>query len=161
MTQKASSGRIEKPAIVTTQPVFTASLRARVRASEMRAQMGRIFNELSTELKKQGVLPSGPWFIHHFQTPGEYFDFEVCFPVATVIGRNGNVAPGLWPGMKMIRTTYHGPYEGLAAGWIQFRSEIERLGVAVTPEIWEVYRVGPEAEASPEKWETELFCAVG
>jgi effector-binding domain-containing protein len=62
--------------------------------------------------------------------------------------------------MKMVRTVYHGSYEGLAVGWREFMTEIEGMGLPVSPEIWEVYKIGPEVETKPEKWQTELSRAI-
>jgi effector-binding domain-containing protein len=160
MSQMMLNRMIEKPVIVDTEPIFTATLYAKVPVRDIQIQMGQLLQELSHELKRQGVRPTGPWFTHHLRAPSEYFDFEVCFPVATPIKASGRVAPGQWPAMKMVRTIYHGPYEGLGTGWGEFTTEIEAMKLQVTPEIWEVYRVGPESESDPAKWQTELSRAV-
>ena len=39
-------------------------------------------------------------------------------------------------------------------------SEIERMGLRVSPEIWEVYKTGPDTESNSEKWQTELNRAI-
>ncbi len=151
-----SNRSIEKPVVVTTEQVHIAKLYAKIPTREIQSEMGRLLQELSAELEKQQIAPAGPWFTHHLKRPAEYFDFEVCFPVATPIRANGRVEPGEWPAIKMVRTVYHGSYAGLAQGWGEFMSEIERMGLRVSPEIWEVYRTGPDAESNPENWRTEL-----
>lgn len=160
MSQLISNSSIEKPVIVTTEPILIAKLYAKIPSREIQSEMGRLLQELSAELKKQQISPIGPWFTHHLKRPGEYFDFEVCFPVATPIDASGRVEPGEWPAMKMVRTVYHGSYEGLAQGWSDFMSEIERMGLRVSPEIWEVYKTGPDTESNSEKWQTELNRAI-
>ena len=160
MSQLISNRSIEKPVIVTTEQILIAKLYAKIPTREIQSEMGRLLQELSAELKKQQIPPSGPWFTHHLKRPGEYFDFEVCFPVATAIEASGRVEPGEWPAMKMVRTVYHGSYEGLAQGWGDFMSEIERMGLRVSPEIWEVYKTGPDTESNSEKWQTELNRAI-
>jgi len=160
VSQLISNRSIEKPVIVTTEPILIAKLYAKIPTREIQSEMGRLLQELSAELKKQRIPPTGPWFTHHLKRPGEYFDFEVCFPVATAIEASGRVEPGEWPAMKMVRTVYHGSYEGLAPGWGDFMSEIERMGLRVSPEIWEVYKTGPDTESNSEKWQTELNRAI-
>src|SRR5205814_3904374 len=134
---------IETPIVITAEPMFIAKLYAKVPTREIQTQMGELLRELSDELRRQQIAPTGPWFTHHLRGPAEYFDFEVCFPVATPIKANGRVEPGEWPRMKMARTVYHGPYGGLAIGWREFMTEIGAMGLRVSPEIWEVYRIGP------------------
>jgi len=156
MSEVMPSRTIEKPVIVTSEPMLTAKIYAKIPTREIQSKMGQLLQELTEELKRQQIAPVGPWFTHHLQRPGEYFDFEVCFPIATSIKANGRVEPGEWPAMKMVRTIYHGSYAELANGWHEFMSEIERMGLRVSPEIWEVYKVGPDTDANPEMWQTEL-----
>jgi effector-binding domain-containing protein len=160
MSQVMLNGTIEKPVIVTTEPTITAALYAKVPARDIQKEMGQLLRELSDELKRQGVQATGPWFTHHLREPAEYFDFEVCFPVAVTIKASGRVAPGQWPAIKRVRTIYHGPYQGLPAGWREFMAEIEAMELRVSPEIWEVYKVGPDKETDPTKWLTELNRAI-
>ena len=160
MSQTMLNRAIETPMVVTTSPMFIAKLYAKIPASEIQMQMGRLLQELTDELRKQKIAPAGPWFTHHLRGPAEYFDFEVSFPVASPIKPSGRVEPGEWPEMKMVRTVYHGSYEGLAAGWHEFMMAIDAMGLRVSPEIWEVYRTGPEAESNPQKWQTELSRAI-
>ena len=160
MSQVMLNRTIEQPVIVETEPIFIATLHAKVPAREIQHEMGKLLRELSEELNRQGIRPIGPWFTHHLRTPAEFFDFEVCFPVPSLISANGRVTPGQWPAMKMVRTIYHGPYEGLGNGWGEFMAEVEKMGLRVSPEIWEVYRVGPESEPDSARWQTELSRAV-
>jgi effector-binding domain-containing protein len=160
MKEMTSNKRIEKPEIVQTESVPTATLYAKIPAKEIQSQMGLLLKELSDELRSQGIKPTGPWFTHHLRSPGEFFDFEVCFPVVTPVKANGRVTPGEWPARKMVRTTYHGEYQGLAGGWQDFLTEIQSMGLQVTPEIWEVYLIGPDTTNNPGEWRTQLNRAI-
>lgn len=159
MSEKKLSS-IDKPEIIdaTTKPI--AALYAKVPAKEIQSQMGQLLKELSDELRNQRIKPTGPWFTHHFHAPGEFFDFEVCFPVESPIKGNGRVKPGEWPATKMVRTTYRGGYHGLGAGWQEFMTEIDTMGLKVSPEIWEVYLVGPDTTNNSDEWRTELNRAL-
>jgi effector-binding domain-containing protein len=147
---------IETPKIVTLKSQTTAKIHQVVPRSQMQQQMGEILEELKAAIQAQGIAVTGPWFTHHLQPPGENFNFEVCFPVAPVVKASGRVQPGEWPAMTVVRTIYHGGYEGLARAWGEFMEWIEKNGHNVTKEIWERYLVGPESGGDPTAWQTEL-----
>jgi effector-binding domain-containing protein len=93
---------------------------------------------------------------HHFRKPGEFFDFEVCVPVASEVKANGRVEPGVWPAMKVVRTIYHGSYDGLPSAWGEFMGWIASNDLKISDEIWERYLINPESESNSSKWQTEL-----
>ena len=147
---------IDTPQIVQTETIPTAVLRAKVPSREIQTQMGVLLQELGAEVRAQNVPVTGPWFTHHFYRPAEFFDFELCFPVAHPIQANGRVQPGEWPAMRVVRTVYQGPYDGLVNGWGEFVQWVEKEGLSISGEIWERYLVGPDTESDPQKWRTEL-----
>jgi hypothetical protein len=63
----------------------------------------------------QGIGLAGPWFTHHFKMDPEIFDFEICVPVTAPVDAVGRVLAGELSAVKVARTVYHGPYEGLGA----------------------------------------------
>lgn len=147
---------IETPVIVETEAMPMARLRAKVAAREIQTQMGALLRELQEELRHQGIATVGAWFTHHFQRPGEWFDFEVCWQVERPIQAHGRVEPGEWPAMQMVRTVYVGPYEGLGEGWGEFMGWIQNENLSIGEEIWERYLVGPDSESDSSRWRTEL-----
>ena len=64
--------------------------------------------------------------------------------IAAVVKASDRVQPGEWPAMSVVRTIYHGGYEGLGGAWREFMEWIERNNYNVTNEIWERYLLGPE-----------------
>jgi effector-binding domain-containing protein len=58
--------------------------------------------------------------------------------------------------MKVARTVYHGPYEGLGDAWGEFMEWIEANGHTPAPDLWECYTAGPESNPDPAAWRTEL-----
>jgi effector-binding domain-containing protein len=147
---------IDTPQIVQTEPLIMAKLYAKIPTSEIRTEMGKLVQEVIAEIQKQGIAITGPWFTHHFRRPDEFFDFEVCMPVATPIQPAGRVQPGEWPAMKVIRTFYHGDYAGLPSAWGEFMQWTDREGLQISPEIWERYTINPNSERDPAKWLTEM-----
>ncbi len=147
---------IETPQIVQTETLTMARLYAKVPTSQIQTEMGKLVQEVIAEVQKQGIAITGPWFTHHFRRPDEFFDFEVCMPTATPIQAAGRVAPGEWPAMKVIRTTYRGAYSGLPAAWGEFMQWTDAEGLKLSPEIWERYLVNPDSESDSAKWVTEM-----
>lgn len=147
---------IDTPRIVQTEKRLTAVIKLRVPTAQIREFMGPGIQELTAAVAAQGIATTGPWFTHHFKRPGEFFDFEISLPVASPVAPAGRVTPGVWPAMKLIRTVYHGPYEGLHAAWPEFETWVKNSGHKVTEDFWECYNVGPESGPDGAKYQTEL-----
>ncbi len=54
-------------------------------------------------------------------------------PVASEVTANGRMEPGVWPAMKVVRTIYHGGYEGLPPAWREFMAWIESNDLKISP----------------------------
>lgn len=147
---------IDTPQIVTTEAQSIAKIYAKIPASAIRQEMGKLVQELIQSVQAQNVEITGPWFTHHFHRPAEFFDFEVCMPVASEVKASGRMQPGVWPAMKMVRTIYRGGYEGLPSAWGEFIAWTESNNVKIGEEIWERYLINPNSESDPSKWQTEL-----
>ncbi len=144
------------PQIVQTTALHTATLHVVVPREEISTVIGPGICEVLAAIATQGSAPAGPWFTHHRCRPTDFFDFEICVPVATPIHAAGRVQPGQWPAMKVARTFHHGPYEGLAAAWGEFIGWIEANGHTPAAGLWERYLVGSETSPDPADWRTEL-----
>lgn len=147
---------IEDPQIVQTEAQHTAALHLTIPSSEMRTVMGPSIEEVVAAIKAQGLEITGPWFTHHLIRPIETFDFEICFPVASPITPAGRVQPSQWPAMKVARTVYHGPYDGLPGAWGEFQSWITSQHLSEGTDFWERYLINPHTSPDPATWRTEL-----
>ena len=147
---------IDTPQIVTTKEINIAKIYAKIPTSAIRQEMGKLLQELIQSVRAQNIDITGPWFTHHFRRPEEFFDFDVCVPVAKEVKANGRMEPGVWPAMKVVRTIYHGGYEGLVSAWGDFMAWIANNDLKSSEEIWERYLVNPESEKDSSKWQTEL-----
>ena len=124
--------------------------------SEIRSAMGPGIGELMAAAGAQGIGPIGPWFTHHLKMDPEVFDFEICVAVTAPVAAVGRVVAGQRSAAKVARTVYHGPYEGLAGAWGEFKNWIVANGHAQSPDLYECYVAGPESSANPADWRTEL-----
>ena len=147
---------IDEPTIVRTPAQRTASIHLTVPGPEMPKHMGPAIEELMRTLAEQGVKPTGPMFSYHYRMPSDTFDFEVGVPVAQPVKEAGRVRNSELPAAKVLQTTYHGPYEGLADGWSAFMQQISKSGHRPGPGFWERYVSGPESSPDPKNWKTEL-----
>jgi effector-binding domain-containing protein len=147
---------IDEPVITETSSQATAAIRLCVPRSEIRNVMGPGLAEIRAALAAQSIQAAGPWFTHHFRMNPEVFDYEICVPAAAPVTPVGRVESGERPAMKVIRTVYHGGYEGLGAAWAEFDRWIAGQGLTAGPDLWECYVAGPESGSDPAGWRTEF-----
>lgn len=147
---------IDRPQIVQTEAQQAAIIRLTIPRAEIQDAMGPGISELMTTLGAQGIAPAGPIFSHHFRMSPDTFDFEIGVPVSTPVSAAGRVKPGQLPAAKVLRTVYHGPYEGLEAAWGEFGTWIAAEGYKPSADLWECYVAGPESSPDPANWRTEL-----
>ena len=104
---------IDTPQILQTEVQLAAVIRLTIPREEIQKVMGPGFGELMSTIVRQGLMPAGPAFSHHFNMDPAIFDFEIGVPVSQPVTATGRVKPGQLPAAKVARTVYHGGYEGL------------------------------------------------
>ena len=147
---------IETPQVVEAPAQLVATLHIETPRSKMQHVMGPAIGEAMAAVKTQGIGPVGPWFAHHLKMTPEAFDFDICVPVSSPVTAVGRVKPGQRPALKMVRTVYHGPYEGLGDAWHEFADWTKANGHKTAGDLYECYVVGPESSPDPANWRTEL-----
>lgn len=147
---------LDTPHISQTTARLTAIIHLTIPRNEMQHVFGPSITELMTTLAAQGIAPAGPVFAHHLRRPADTFDFELSVPVTVPVVATGRVKPSQWPAMKVARTVYTGPYEGLPAAWGEFMDWIEANGHTPAPDLWECYVTGPQSSPDSATWRTEL-----
>ena len=147
---------IETPQITQSSARHTAFIHLTVPRTEIQTVMGPGIREVFETLAAQGIAPAGAWLTHHRKMDPVTFDFEICVPVATPVAPAGRVQPGELRAAKVVRTVYHGPYEGLGAAWGEVEAWIAKQGLKTAPDLWECYTKGPESSSDPADYRTEL-----
>ena len=142
---------IETPTIVDLPAQAYAALAIFVARDQIKTVMGPGIQELMATLKVQGLTPTGSWFTHHVRRPTDTFDFEIGIPVAAPVTASGRVRPRTSPSMRIARTIYIGPYEGLAGAWGEFTDWIVANGFVRSPDLWEYYLTGPESSSDSDR----------
>lgn len=147
---------IDAPQIVRTTTQLTAFIPLIIPRDEMQNVFGVCVGELIEVMAAQGVAPAGPLFTHHLEITPKFFNFEMCFPVSAPVVAAGRMKPGQWPAMKVARTVYHGPYEGLPDAWGEFMDWIDANDHKPATDLWECYLTNPDSDPDPNTWRTEL-----
>ncbi len=147
---------LDTPHITQTTTRMTAVIRLTIPRAEIQNVMGPGIAELMATIAAQGITPIGPWFDHHLKMAEDTWDFEICVPVSAPVVASGRVRPSQWPAMKVARTVYRGPYEGLADAWGEFLEWIAANGHTAAPDLYQCYVAGPASSPDPANWRTEL-----
>lgn len=147
---------IDTPQVVQSARQRTAAIHITVPRGEMQQAFPAAAGELAAALRAQDIGATGALFSHHLTMPGEIFDLEVGLPVDREVAPVGRVAASELPSMKVARTVYHGPMEGLGAAWDELGKWIAANGHTAQPFLWEYYLVGPATSKEPANWQTEL-----
>ncbi len=147
---------IDTPQIRDTDARLIAVIHLTVPRSEIQNVMGPGLHELTAAVAAQGIAVTGPWFTHHLWIEPATFDFEIGVPVAAPVAPAGRVRPARRPALRVARTVYRGPYEGLAPAWGEFDAWIVAHGHTPAGDLWECYAAGPESGPDPATWRTEL-----
>lgn len=144
------------PQIIQTKVQEAAVIRLTIPRSEMMKVFGPAVGELMAALAAQGVEPVGAAFAHHLKMSPDTFDFELGVKVSAPVKATGRVKPGRLPAVKVARTVYSGPYEGLPSAWDEFNKWMRANGHEQAENLWELYSVGPQSSPDSESWRTEL-----
>lgn len=148
---------IAPPEISSSAAQLTAQIHLTIPREAMRQMIGPAIQEVLRAVRDQGLQPTGPWFTHHLRRPTETFDFTVCVPIDTPVQAIGRVAPGQLPAAaRVVTTVYRGPYEGLAEAWPQLFAWVAAQGLMPAGDFLELYLSGPDANADPSQWQTQL-----
>jgi len=147
---------IEDLEVLQTESESAAVIHLTIPRSEMRGKFPEAIHEILDALKEQGLTPAGPPYARHFRFDPATFDFEIGFPVRGEVAPDGRVGAGELPAAKVVRTVYHGAYDGLPDAWKAFQERVRADGHRVGAEFRERYVKGPEAGPDPEAWRTEL-----
>ena len=147
---------LDTPHITQTTTQLTAVIHLTIPKNEIQKVMGPGIGELMATIAAQGIQPTGPWFDHHLKIAEDGWDFEICVPVSEPVVAAGRVRPSKRPAMKVARTVYQGPYEGLADACGEFMDWIAANGHTAAPDLYQCYIAGPESSADPSRWRTEL-----
>lgn len=147
---------IDTPQVVRSTLQIAAAIRVTIPRAQIRNVMGPGLQELLAGVAAQGIAVIGPWFTHHMKMDPDIFDFEIGVPVAAPVAAAGRIGPSQLPAVKVARTVYRGPYEGLSDGWNELHQWLCANGHTPAENLWERYVVGPESDVEPSQWQTEL-----
>jgi effector-binding domain-containing protein len=147
---------LDKPIITDSPAQRTAVIHLTIPRDQIRHVMGPGITELMSVVKAQGIGPTGPWFTHHHAMLPDTFDFDIGVPVSGPVTPAGRVEAGELRAARVVRSVQRGGYETLEAGWGELMRWVDTQDLRCAPDLWEVYKKGPESGLDPSLWETEL-----
>lgn len=147
---------ITPPEVITRQELATAAIRLTIPCQDMGTHMDPAIQEIIKAITGQGINITGPMFSYHHRRPSDTFDFEIGFPVAQAIKPEGRVINSKLPAVKVVRSVYKGPYDGLAQAWAAVQDWVREKGHGGTGKFWESYLNNPDEEKDPKDYRTEL-----
>lgn len=147
---------ITPPEVIRTKEIATAVIPLVVPGREMPKYMDPAIEELMKTITGQGIEITGPMFSYHHRRPSDTFDFEIGFPVSKAVKPEGRVINGKLPAVKVVRSVYQGPYDGLAQAWPELQTWVRQNGHGETGKFWESYLTNPEEVKDPKNYKTEL-----
>ena len=152
----SGSGAIDAPRIVQSEAQELAVIHLEIPRSEIQQVMDPAIREVMSVVTSQGIGPTGPLCAYHVGLSKERFDFDVGFPVSAPVRPTGRVRPGRIPSVRVARTIYRGPYEGIFQAWRDFNTWVDTHRHKGASQLWERYLVGPESGPEASRWQTEL-----
>ncbi|MFN0033058.1 MAG: SRPBCC family protein [Flavobacteriales bacterium] len=87
-------------------------------------------------------------------------DLEICMPTATEMPAAAGFTSGKIPAGRCAKFVYTGPYEGTASAWDPFMKQIEKDGLKIRWDGYEVYANDPGEVKDPAKFITWLMVPV-
>lgn len=147
---------IETPHLAICDAAKTAVIHLCIPRADIMKVVGPAIQEVTAVMTQQDITPAGPWFSNHLRNDSGVFDFEVGLPVRGTVRAQGRVIGSAMESRKVIRTVYHGGYEGLERAWGEFMDWIAAHHYPTGTGFWEFYTHGPESGAPSEDWRTQL-----
>ena len=147
---------IDTPQIARSAQQRTAIIPLTIARAEIGQAFAPAVSELLAAMREQGIEPAGPLFSYYLNMPGEVYGVQIGFPVDADVQPSGRVVAGALPALRVARTIYRGPMEGLESAWGELNTWIAQNALATQAFMWENYLVGPGNNAQASTWQTEL-----
>lgn len=159
--QQGTHPIITPPEVITTKEVITATIPLVIPCQDMGAYMDPAIQEVIKVISGQGAQIAGPMFSFHKRRPSDSFDFEIGFPVSGAIKEEGRVINSKLPAVKVVRSVYQGPYDGLGTAWGEVQKWVRGQQLPESGKFWESYLNNPDEVENPKDYRTELNWIVG
>ncbi len=161
MAASRSTVRISPPEVISTTVVITAVIPLLIPCQDMGKYMDPAIQEVIKTIMGQGHRITGPLFSFHKRRPSDIFDFEIGFPVSQAVRPAGRVINSALPAVKVVRSVYQGPYDGLGPAWGEMEAWVRKQGIEESGRFWECYLNNPDEVKDPKDYRTELNWIVG
>ena len=144
--------------LTTTTAQRAASIREKVKVTEIPQAMGRLFGELMAAMQK-GLPVAGPPFAYYHSWSNEEVDIECGFPISGEFEADGRIRPFTLPAVKAVVTMHVGPYDKLMESYTKMEQWMRANGHTPADYMWEYYLNEP-GTVPPEQLMTRLVWPI-
>ncbi|HLG04174.1 MAG TPA: GyrI-like domain-containing protein [Bacteroidia bacterium] len=132
---------------------------------EISERMNMIYEELRTEMTKQGASFAGSRFgifhrVDFLQDSSMFFVLEAGIPVDKPMKNAGRAVYREEKGGNVVKAAYYGPYDGMTIAHMKINEYMKANGITSAGAPWEVYVMDSEKEPDPSRWLTEICYPV-
>ena len=138
---------------LTTQS--TAVVRSLVPATDLRAWLVGVYQEIDRYLTDRGVRVCGPPFARH-TCHGGIVDVEAGFPVPGPVPGKGRIIASRLPGGSAAATVHQGRYQDLGLAYQAVTGWLNGRGLVATGPPWDVYYTNLAAQPDNAAWRTDV-----
>ncbi len=146
--------------VVERQAQPVASIRAKIKTSEISQGLGVLLPEVMAHLTATGANPAGPPFSRYHSFTDTEVDIEAGIPVHKPISEKGRVKNSELPAGKAVSCWHVGPYDKLSGAHLALQAHLAAKKLTARGGCWEIYWTDPGMVPDPAKWRTQLFAPV-
>jgi effector-binding domain-containing protein len=140
------------------QPV--ASIRVKIKASEISKQLAILLPEVYAHVNATGAKTAGPPFSRYHSVADGEIDIEAGIPVQKPIEAKGRVVNSELPAGRTVTCWHKGPYDQLSGAHEALQAHLASQKLKARGGAWEVYWTDPGMVPEPSKWKTQLFAPI-
>lgn len=148
--------------IVEMKAQAVASIRTKVKVTEISTQLAVLLPEVGLQLAASGVRPAGaPFARYHAVADGEV-DLEAGIAVSKPIQESdkSRVKNSELPAGKAVSCWHIGPYDQLGVTRAALTAHLAAEKQKARGGVWAVFWTDPGMVPDPAKWKTQLFAPI-
>lgn len=134
--------------------------------SQVTDRMRKMKAEVSSYMEKNNIEQSGNAFILYNEwnegRNSAIFSVGIFTPSEVITPAESDILTGFLPNQKVLKTTLKGDFDNLKEAWDTAYNYIQDNGLQVNEDgrPFEVHVTGPDKEANPAKWITQIYIPV-
>jgi effector-binding domain-containing protein len=129
--------------LVTREAMPSVIIRTRCSVEELPNIIGTTYQRIAAHLGSKQLTPSGPPYVGYHNEDMQDLDLEIGFPVAEVLGGEGEFEASSIPSGQYATTMHIGPYAKFEESYNRLTQWLESQSLEPTGSCYEVYLNDP------------------